>query len=1106
MAPYQKYSFEELRLADYNQGRRFGNGSGQAGAFGTTTGFGGFGQQNTGGAFGSSTNTSGGGLFGATSTSSTPFGNTQTSGAFGSNNSGGLFGAQKPAGGSLFGAANTSSQPSGGLFGTSNQSGFGTQSGTGFGTNNSSTQFNSGNQQQQKPGFSFGTNNNTATSGSAFGTGTGLGNNNGGSGGIFGNNQGTSSFGNQPQQTTTSSIFGNANQQGQTSSAFGGFGSNDQQKPSSLFGNNNASTGGIFGNNQPAAQQQTPAGGVFGNNNAQSTGGSSLFGPKPATTGTGGGLFGSNNQSTSNNSGSSLFPGFANNANQQNQGSGIFGNATQQQKPSLFGPTATTGSSLFNNPNPNNQQSNTGSIFGGLGNNQNQPQQSGSVFGNAAASNPSTSLFGNSQNPLVPPKPMVASITDPNPYGSASIFDGLPAPPSVNPGPLATPISSSAKLKKHATLPQHKINPNMASRLVTPQKRGYGFSYSTYGTPSSVSSNVSTPGGLGSSLLGSSIGRNLGKSYSTSNLNRSFNNDADSVLSPGAFSTGSSRYTGSGSMKRLTIDRSLRIDLFGTRPASTLQASEKTDNSRQPGILKKKVSFDASTVGGNGHEGVVNGTANETLNAETIHSTPSAQEQGYLRSPRVNGRPNGSRTNGLSTQPEMEQVKGNELAIVHEDESPENSRNSRSLELSKSDQLDPQPGEYYMKPSREELSNMPRENLKQVLGFIVGREKCGYVMFDRPVDLTTVDLDNIYDNIAVIFIRSLTVYPEDAKKPPRGKGLNVPSIITLENSWPRQRDRKTPSFEKTGSRFNRHVDRLRKVGGTEFVKYDKDKGEWIFRVPHFTTYALDFENNESELDSLQTSVLSEPPDTPTPASRTPKSRFTPAPHLSGQASSLMTDESSRGSSGVDDTFDFKRKQLFPGAFDDASVFDNEPEMEEIRHGFPEEDSTSPSEDGHDESRDFERGSPEVEEGSSDVHDNDIEMAGSFPQVRDENFARSKLLPRSILKHSEHASQLGFGTPGKLDVDFGDDWAKRLQSTISPRKQDRQALRESQANVLRETTPGLEDNQKDISKGPINKDFKTSIDLMNSLFGQEEARKSKSNRGVRQASKNRGFEV
>jgi len=113
--PYTNYSLEELRVADYNQGRRYGNQNGQAGAFGQSTGFGGFGANNntttpasTG--FGASNNT-GGSLFGGgnTNTAATGGFGQSTGSAFGANNNtsgGGLFGQAKPATGGLFGSNN----------------------------------------------------------------------------------------------------------------------------------------------------------------------------------------------------------------------------------------------------------------------------------------------------------------------------------------------------------------------------------------------------------------------------------------------------------------------------------------------------------------------------------------------------------------------------------------------------------------------------------------------------------------------------------------------------------------------------------------------------------------------------------------------------------------------------------------------------------------------------------------------------------------------------------------------------------------------------------------------------------------------------------------
>ena len=515
---------------------------------------------------------------------------------------------------------------------------------------------------------------------------------------------------------------------------------------------------------------------------------------------------------------------------------------------------------MFGNLNNNNQQPAVGSLFGS--NNQQQQQQGGNNFGNTN-NNQGSSLFGNSQqqqqlpNALAPPLVFNASLIDPNnAYGSPSIFSGLPPPPVVV-GPIATPINIKQKMKKNAVLPHYKMAPNAASRLVTPQKRGFGFSYSTYGTPGSATSNASTPGGLSSSLMFGSVGRGLGKSLSASNLRRNFDTDSESILTPGAFSAGSSRYGGAGSLKRLTIDRSLRTpDLFGDKGAlPALPSPENSDLSKQPSILKKKVSFDASTVGGNGEKltDQVNGVNGVNGVDLTTSATPSAEEQGFLRTPsRGQGRLTGVKANGVAPQPEMEQVRGNELAVVHEDKSPGSLGTSNARAPFQVPQDDQQPGAYWMKPSENELQKLPKDQRKQIQNFSVGREGCGRVEFNTAVDLSFTDLKDIYGNIVLVELRSLTVYPDQTKKPALGKGLNVPSTIYLANSWPRQKDRRTLLLEKSGPRFNKHVDRLRKVGGTDFVRYEKDTGIWVFRVPHFRTYGFDYEDEAaSEGESLQ---------------------------------------------------------------------------------------------------------------------------------------------------------------------------------------------------------------------------------------------------------------
>ncbi|MCJ1391499.1 Nuclear pore complex protein Nup98-Nup96 [Xylographa bjoerkii] len=1083
MPPYQKFSLEELRLADYNQGRRYGNSNGQAGAFGTNSGFGGFGQsqsQNNNTLFGNNASTG----FGSTKPTATPS-------AFGTSaGTGGMFGSQNNSSGlGLFGSTPaTSSQQTGGLFANAGGgTGFGGQSSTGgFGATNTGLFGN--NAQTTKAPFSFGT---TSTTGTGFGGG-GFGTNSAatGGGGLF-SNPTSSAFGAQPA-APASNAFGGGTQQ----SVFGGFGTDNTQKPGGLFGNSTGTTGSnLFG----ATNQANTSANAFGTNNNQASS-NSLFAPKPQVSGTNS-LFGASNNTT-NPTGSTLFgSGFGNNNNQaqQNAPSLFGGNTQQQQKPSLFG--TTTGG---NNANMFGGGNNSGSLFTNLGTSSNQNQAGQSLFSNGSNSNGNSIFGGAQQNVLQAPESMSASLFDRNPYGSASIFNGLPPPPAhVTPGPIATPISAGQyKPKKYAPLPQYMVNPPLTSRLVTPQKRGYGFSYSTYGTPSSASSLASTPGALGSSLLGSSIGRGLGKSFSTSNLRRTFDSDAESVLSPGAFSANSVRYSGTGSLKKLTIDRSLRTDLFGSQAVAALPSPDRSDQSRQPSILKKKVSFDSGTLGGsNGNEAGSNGAANGSSNGAETNSSSNPQEQGYSRSSsRSNGRQNGSRSAATPAQPETEPVKGNELAIVPEDGSPEVSSTSNGGPPAPSDQSDPKPGAYYMRPSREDLRRMSRDKLKKVSGFTVGRENCGEVVFNEPVDLTTIDLDNVFDRIAIIKIRSVTVYPDQHQKPLPGKGLNVPATISLKNSWPKQRDKVTPSYEKSGPKFNKHVARLKKVADTEFVDYDKDTGVWTFRVPHFTTYELEYgDEDTSEVDPFQSSVLSEAPSTPTP-----KSRYTPRQSQPAQESSMLSEEPSEVSSAPDDTFDFRNTRMLPGAFDGRPAFDNDQEMEEVQENTQSfldgALARSPSDSGADEPSDLQEEHDHFKDRSVVVQDDDMEMAGAFPQTNeDHEYTEGITQPKSILK----ASQMSLGTPTRLIVNMGDDWAEQLQKTISPKKQDRHALRQTQLQLFKEDED--EQGETPVAQAPIRdaNGFATSIDLMNSLFGKEQQRKS--GRDVKQTGNGKAFE-
>ncbi|KAH8666780.1 nuclear protein 96-domain-containing protein [Xylariales sp. PMI_506] len=1047
--PYKKWSAEELRLADYTQGRRFGSGGGTS--FGS--GFGGFGTTNNAPAAGSSfgaTNT-GGGLFGSnTGTTGTGFGGANnTTSTFGSGGTG-LFG-NKPAattGGGLFGGSSAATPaPSGGLFGGAGTSSFGNNTAatpsTGFGANtNSGGLFGANSQpQQNKPaGFSFG--NNTASTG-GFGTNT----NTNTTGGFGANTTGGGLFGSTPNNAASGGgLFGgNAATQTNTGAfgSTGGFGAQNNQPSGGLFGAQNAAkpAGGLFGTNTAST-----GGGVFGGaanaqpsafgNNAQASGG--LFGNKPAATTTGG-LFGGAGATQNTNTGGGLFGGLGNNqagAQQAQTGGGLFGglnNSTQQKPGGLFGGST---------------QTNTGGLFGA----QNNAQQGGGLFGMSNTQQPQqnamgSSLFNTSLNNQSTPQALTASVNDPSAYGTGGLFGNLGGQAN-DPGPLATPLSSKKQSRRPSVLPMYKLNPASASRFATPQKRGFGFSYSTYGSPSSPSSVASTPGSMSQSLLGNgSLTRSLGKSISTSNLRRSFNVE-DSLLAPGAFSaSASSRYVGNNSVKKLIINRELRSDLFST-PTKDKSSEDTPNGSRK---LSKRVSFETTNAGA-----IENGDAPQ----DSASTTPSAEDLGYIRPSRSNG-VNGSKSGAVAT-PDMEQVKGNELAIVHEEDVA-----SPSVATPAPEGSDRHLGDYWMKPTKEEIQNMNRVQRQKVSDFTVGRKGSGWVKFNVPVDLTNIDLDNLFDNIVVLEVRSCTVYPNAAKKPAVGKGLNVPSTILLENSWPRA----SKTRGKAAASVAKHVERLKRIENTHFVDYNKESGEWTFTVDHFTTYGLDYDDEEDTEGGTEASVSG------------------PQRHESTSPSS--PEDSDRDQDDHTSSFRHGRRSL-PGAFEADEEYDDEKSLDEMvminrQPSFLANRSVGSTskalvhvqqEDLDDEyamSEEHEDASASLGHHLAAEQDDDSSSAGLMEFVQE--------TPAGIMRARMRAIKSS-ATPAKVTITAGDDWMDMLQKTISPQKRDRallKSLHEADNYRMKDNVQFQSPTKKRVvtdSRG-----FATSIDLMKSIFDQ-----------------------
>ncbi|KAK5958625.1 hypothetical protein OHC33_000468 [Knufia fluminis] len=1024
MQPYQKYSLEELRLADYQHGRQFGNGQGGTGAFGQSN----FGSTNTGSAFGGgSTGTS---LFGAAATSAPAFGsNTATSGAFGSSTGTGnsLFGNQNNKPGGLFGAQQSSAPASNSLFGSASNTG--TTGGTfgSFGSNNNQQQSGSlfGNT-QNKPagglfgstgtttnatGFSFGQQNNSqqsgATTGGLFGAAS---NNTGTGGGLFGQN-------NNQQNTTGGSLFGNtANNNTQSGGMFGnktggafGTSTSTPNQTGSLFGNtNNASAGGgLFSQNNN--QQSSTGGGLFGGNNTSNQSGG-LFGAqnKPAggglfgntNTNTGGGLF---NTSTNNNQGGGLFSGANNNTNQQQSSGSLFGNTQNKPAGGLFGSAGTsTGGGMFGNTSTNNNQ------------------QNGGLFGNSMNSG----LLGASQNNQQQQNPNQqevkhASLLDPNPYGQSSIWTGLPAPTDQNSKPVFTPLTATKKLEESKMKPLPSLRLNQ-SRYNTPPRRtgGYGLSNSTYGTPSSA---ASTPGAgpLSGSMYGSrgwsggSFGRSFNRSASVQNLRSQYASDSDDIWKPNAFAP-SQRNSG-GSIKRLTIDRSIRSDLFtnparmpalpAPRPAtngdSSTAPAQQTDGNPEPARkMSKRVSFD-----NNVQESSLNGETGALQRIEDSDPEPQMSTR------------NGPSGNGLQAVPEERESH----QVSEKPVKPNTNEDSKD-------------DGYWMKPSRQEISKMPKDRLQSFKGFQVGHRDYGFVTFDDPVNLRTVDLDNLYGNIVVIVNRSIAVYPDNVEKPARGTGLNVPSTLVLYNSWPRNRGKIV--HETNGPRVDKHIRALQNTRDTEFIAYDRESAVWTFKVQHYTRYGLDDDDDDEEEESMMDqSELSLPPQ---------------SIDKSADASVMEVVVNSDSDDG-DDTFAFKKS--VPGQYGQQSIIPADEETE----------TRSPVQEPHSD------GSEHSAYSEDDMMSDDEQsppMPGSLPPTNPFLFSPQKSPSKATAP----------GTPGKPLLDLEGDWAEQLQRTISPRKQNRDVLREAQSKML------LDKAFSPIKpKAAPQVNFRSSIDIMNSMF-------------------------
>ena len=1046
------------------QGRRYGNATpGGAGAFGINTGFGGgFGTQQQqpqqqGAGFGATGTT--GGLFGTQQPQQqqqTGFGATSTTG-FPTSTGAGLFGT-KPAGTGLFGTTPAAPAAGGGIFGNQTQggTGFGSTGSTGFGT-------------QSTPavgGGLFGsTPANTSSSLTTGSTGfgqqpqTGFGaTQQGAGGGLFGNQQTTTStpFGTtQPAATTTpfGTGFGQTAQAQPQQTPFGtGFGANPQQQQNKPFGTGFGATTpatgtGLFANTQQQQQQPTQGGGLFGTKpgfGAATTPvtGSGLFGSTPATGATTGGLFSGGQQTQPAQGG--MFGGVQQNQQQQNTG-GLFG--TKPNTGGLFGGGTTT------------PASNTGGLFSGsiLG----SGQQQGTFSGNQQQQPPNmgASGFFNSTMSGQPGQQQqfsTSSISD-IPYGPNPLLGG-----SVQgaPGPLATPIASVQK-KKAAMLPQSKIAPRMTQIAPRP-----GASFSRAGSPFASTSSGGTP------LASSTLGRSLSSSTSKLHL---FDND-DSVLSAGAFTPSSGSRV--ASLKRLVIDRNIRdADLF-TGGSDLKGITGGKDDGKPKGILKKSVSFDANNSSRNYADLFGKEQTPSSSNRQYQTTSPSAEDTRQTRPvPSIGHRESGSQEDfAHNNGTEEHVVQGNEVAIIGE--TPQ--------------QVD-EKGTYWMSPNLATLKAMPKDKLKHVTNLTVGRRGYGQVRFEPAVDLTNIPPEDIMDGIVSFQSRVCTVYPEHLPKPPPGKGLNVPSIISLEDCFPQYKDTRGPVKNPEHPRYIAHLNRLKSIKDTEFVDYLATEGIWTFKVQHFTTYGLVDSDDEEQEGSYE-----EEDGTPRQSAYYYGSSMLSEQSFSGQSFDGDADISgvvSDSSSAIDDTFEFRKlRSSVASSVGAPGAFAGSAEEESYEGGSTAEEDTTI--EMHDQEVSFlgegstGSGGEEEEEEVVVEEDLDEDEEPVEPEYTEEEIDESVVIQSGAASPAEAACAPVLSPAGRpagaaptsttpKALPIAKNWADQLNMTISPVKRRTKMIMMSplRARSFDFSSQKEQGAQNGIS-GPLDYGH---LDIMNDLF-------------------------
>ena len=128
-------------------------------------------------------------------------------------------------------------------------------------------------------------------------------------------------------------------------------------------------------------------------------------------------------------------------------------------------------------------------------------------------------------------------------------------------------------------------------------------------------------------------------------------------------------------------------------------------------------------------------------------------------------------------------------------------------------------GTYYTIPPIQAETPM-----SSVPNFVVGRKGIGTISFKAPVDLTDISSLSALQEFVKIEQSTITLYPDESKRPAAGSGLNVRAEISLNYRLPPDIDLEEFKEELTSTNPS-----------TKFISYDAVKGQVVYEVDQFTT-------------------------------------------------------------------------------------------------------------------------------------------------------------------------------------------------------------------------------------------------------------------------------